>query len=218
MLGWSVWRLFWSLEIAPHSRYPAQCLFYWHSFVLSRTVLRQSTLLAALSSTTLQSSGLEFTGAVWTEKVINSDRNNSREIAQKEHLSSHNGKVAFLHQSDAFFSMLTPRETLDLAAYLQLSGCDGATRRQIVDSVLAALGLTSVADRTVGGRSLDGGMIAGGGRGGLSGGERRRLSLAVELITEPRVFFGDEPTTGEQTLREDLPLPIYGQDSIYHRP
>ena len=27
-----------------------------------------------------------------------------------------------------------------------------------------------------------------------------------------------EPTTGEQTLREDLPLPIYGQDSIYHRP
>jgi ABC-type multidrug transport system ATPase subunit len=42
-----------------------------------------------------------------------------------------------------------------------------------------------VAERKVGNRSR-----------GMSGGERRRLSLAAELIAEPRAFFGDEPTSG----------------------
>ena len=149
----------------------------------------KSTLLAALSGTTLKSSGLELAGSIWMDEE--SDSSDSNEVANKAYLSTSDGEVAFLHQNDAFFSMLTPRETLDLAAYLQLSGCDRTERRRIVDQTLDSLGLAGVADRSVGDRTM-----GGGNGGGLSGGERRRLSLAIELITSPKVFFGDEPTTG----------------------
>lgn len=161
----------------------------------------KSTLLAALSSTTLKSSGLQVSGSVWMdEEVVDSDSTDSGMFTSmdKAYLSTRNGEVAFLHQSDAFFSMLTPRETLDLAAYLQLSGCDAAERRRVVDSMLDSLGLSNVADRSIGDRTM-----GGGDGGGLSGGERRRLSLAVELITSPRLFIGDEPTTGLASSQAD---------------
>lgn len=158
----------------------------------------KSTLLAALSSTTLKSSGLQVSGAVWMDEEVVSGSYSSQSSASTEttkmdkaYLSTKNGEVAFLHQSDAFFSMLTPRETLDLAAYLQLSGYDTSERRQIVDGMLDSLGLSKVANQSIGDRTM-----GGGDGGGLSGGERRRLSLAIELITSPRLFIGDEPTTG----------------------
>lgn len=55
-----------------------------------------------------------------------------------------------------------------------------------VAELLGLLGLSHVAD----------GIVGKEGRRGISGGERKRVSIGVELITSPDVLFLDEPTSG----------------------
>merc|ERR1719272_2600485 len=73
-----------------------------------------------------------------------------------------------------------------------LMGPSGATpaavRTALVEAALCALGLQRVAGRVVG--------LRGAGGGGLSGGERKRVSLGVMLVTAPPVLLCDEPTSG----------------------
>ena len=99
------------------------------------------------------------------------------------------GDAALLAQDGALFAMLTVRETLEFA--LALAGVDKATRRKRADAELRRLGFMNVADRRVG-------FDDGGSSAAISGGERRRLCVAVELARapEPRVLAADEPTTG----------------------
>ena len=111
------------------------------------------------------------------------------------------GKVALLSQDDSFFGLLTVRETLQLATALQpapqpipqptsqpavhpTSGAEEEAAR--VEELLRTLGLWDVRDSRVGDRSHQ----------GISGGERRRLALACELLGEPHALIADEPTTG----------------------
>ena len=102
------------------------------------------------------------------------------------------GQVAFLQQSDHFFSMLTTRETLELASFLEVPHVSRKVRSMKVDSTLDALGLRHVAHRAIGDSS------AGSGGPRLSGGEKRRLSVGVELMTAStlHLFLADEATTG----------------------
>ena len=99
------------------------------------------------------------------------------------------GDAALLAQDGALFAMLTVRETLEFA--LALAGVDKATRRKRANDELRRLGFMNVADRRVG-------FDDGGSSAAISGGERRRLCVAVELARapEPRVLAADEPTTG----------------------
>ncbi|XP_044493897.1 ABC transporter G family member 7 isoform X2 [Mangifera indica] len=96
-------------------------------------------------------------------------------------------KFAFVRQEDLFFSQLTVRETISLAAELQFPEISSVEERdEYVNSLLFKLGLVSCADSNVGDAKVR----------GISGGEKKRLSLACELIASPSVIFADEPTTG----------------------
>ncbi|GAY54669.1 hypothetical protein CUMW_158550 [Citrus unshiu] len=96
-------------------------------------------------------------------------------------------RFAYVRQEDLFFSQLTVRETLSLAAELQLPEILSVEERdEYVNSLLFKLGLVSCADSNVGDAKVR----------GISGGEKKRLSLACELIASPSVIYADEPTTG----------------------
>ncbi|KII94351.1 hypothetical protein PLICRDRAFT_132994 [Plicaturopsis crispa FD-325 SS-3] len=95
--------------------------------------------------------------------------------------------VAFVAQEDAHhLPALTVRETLRYAAALRLRGLTKAQRDARAEEVLRMLGLKPCADNLVGGELIK----------GISGGEKRRLSLAVELISDPPILYADEPLSG----------------------
>jgi ABC-type multidrug transport system ATPase subunit len=92
------------------------------------------------------------------------------------------GAVGYVPQDDIIHLQLPLIRTLRYAARLRLpAGTDPAAARARVDEVLALLGLSGRADVPV---------------GSLSGGERKRASIAVELLARPRALFLDEPTSG----------------------
>lgn len=93
-----------------------------------------------------------------------------------------------MYQEDVLLPTLTVRETLLFAVKLRSKAHSRRRRQaaQLVGDLLRELSLSKVADSRVGGELLR----------GISGGERRRLSVGLELITEPRILFLDEPTSG----------------------
>merc|ERR1711966_644788 len=92
---------------------------------------------------------------------------------------------ASMTQQDNHWAFLTCRETLDYAADLCVNDTEEQKRARI-DAILSTVGLNDCADTKVGNQFLK----------GLSGGQKRRLSLAVSLLTDPKVLFLDEPTSG----------------------
>jgi len=94
---------------------------------------------------------------------------------------------SYVDQNETLLPWLTVRETVEFAARLRLPGSLPRTAvMDRVDGLLRALRIAHVADRYVG----------GAGARGISGGERRRVAIACELVTLPAVLFMDEPTSG----------------------
>lgn len=100
------------------------------------------------------------------------------------------GIVGYCAQDDVLTPTLTPFEAVMFAATLRLPRDVGEVQRaRLVWCVLRALHLHPIAAS-----SLIGSREAGGG--GISGGERRRVSLATLLVSAPFVLLVDEPTSG----------------------
>jgi ABC-type multidrug transport system ATPase subunit len=88
-------------------------------------------------------------------------------------------------QDDVIFGYFTVREALTFAARLRLKIPEEEQDSRI-NSLIASLRLEACADTRVGDVS----------KKYISGGERKRVSIGVELITDPQIVLLDEPTSG----------------------
>ena len=97
------------------------------------------------------------------------------------------GECAYVTQEDVFFEQLTVWETLMMAAKLRLPrDTEKGEYGRFVERLLKELGLVKCRNTIVGGPKTR----------GISGGEMKRLSIGMELISTPKLVFADEPTTG----------------------
>lgn len=79
------------------------------------------------------------------------------------------------------------RETIWYSAKLRLPSCRSKEEiRDVVEGTIIQMGLSDCADRKIGNWHLR----------GISGGEKKRVSIALEIVTSPKILFLDEPTTG----------------------
>uniref|UniRef100_A0A5K3EY94 ABC transporter domain-containing protein n=1 Tax=Mesocestoides corti TaxID=53468 RepID=A0A5K3EY94_MESCO len=98
---------------------------------------------------------------------------------------------AYVSQDNFAMGSLTVRENLYFSAALRLPvWVSHKDREARVTALLTKLGLISVADVKVGTELVR----------GISGGERKRTNIGIELITDPCIIFLDEPTTGLDTF------------------
>eukprot|EP00008_Paramoeba_atlantica_P007770 CAMPEP_0201489170 /NCGR_PEP_ID=MMETSP0151_2-20130828/21059_1 /ASSEMBLY_ACC=CAM_ASM_000257 /TAXON_ID=200890 /ORGANISM="Paramoeba atlantica, Strain 621/1 / CCAP 1560/9" /LENGTH=383 /DNA_ID=CAMNT_0047874663 /DNA_START=127 /DNA_END=1275 /DNA_ORIENTATION=- len=95
--------------------------------------------------------------------------------------------IAYIMQDDALYSMLSVRENLYYSAMLRLPNTMTKEEKLArVEEVIEELGLSHCADTKIGNSFFR----------GVSGGERRRCSIGMELITRPSILLLDEPTSG----------------------
>ncbi|KAF2318628.1 hypothetical protein GH714_009453 [Hevea brasiliensis] len=94
---------------------------------------------------------------------------------------------AYVMQDDLLFPMLTVEETLMFAAEFRLpTSLSKSKKKMRVQALIDQLGLRNAAKTVIGDE----------GHRGVSGGERRRVSIGIDIIHDPIILFMDEPTSG----------------------
>lgn len=156
-----------------------------------------SVSFSAESSKILAVVGPSGTGKSTLLKII-SGRVSHKELDPSCAISINDGRISecnqlrklcgFVPQDDDLLPLLTVKETLMYSAKFSLRDSTAKEREERVESLLKDLGLVLVQDSFVGeGDEED---------RGVSGGERKRVSIAVEMIRDPPILLLDEPTSG----------------------
>ena len=102
-------------------------------------------------------------------------------------------RIGYVPQDDIIHEELTVYQSLRFTAKLRLSDASDAQIDQKINDLLTKFGVKHIKDKEI---------------GKISGGQRKRISIAVELISDPDILFLDEPTSplDPQTIVELLDL------------
>ncbi|CAM8984726.1 unnamed protein product [Rhodiola kirilowii] len=97
------------------------------------------------------------------------------------------GTSAYVTQDDTLMTTLTVQEAVLYSAHLQLPATmSNSQKKQRADSTIREMGLQDSINTRIGGWNVK----------GLSGGQKRRVSICIEILTRPQLLFLDEPTSG----------------------
>ena len=136
----------------------------------------KTTLLDILACRSSRGTSCKVEGDI----LINGSKRNDRAFSQES---------CYVTQKDLLFPSATVYECVIFSAMLRLPlDMSREDKKRRVDSVLSELDLTSCQNTLVGDDVV--------GIKGVSGGQKRRTSLAVELVKDPQIIFADEPTSG----------------------
>ncbi|KAK2437324.1 ABC transporter G family member [Trifolium repens] len=104
---------------------------------------------------------------------------------QKQELSY--GTSAYVTQDDTLLTTLTVREAVYYSAQLQLPNTmSKEEKKERADFTIKEMGLQDAINTRIGGWGVK----------GISGGQKRRVSICIEILPRPRLLFLDEPTSG----------------------
>ena len=132
----------------------------------------KTSLLNVLSNQIIVQRGAELSGTVEI---------NEESIKKLDYTAF----ARYVLQQDILMASQTTREALIFAAVLKVGG-KKETIKAAVEQILTDLKLEKVADNLIGDEFIK----------GLSGGEKKRVSIGIELIAEPSILILDEPTSG----------------------
>ena len=100
---------------------------------------------------------------------------------------------AYVQQDDVVYAHQTVSETLQMAADLRLRDASQEQSSRLVQSLIQQLGLVRAKDTEIGNSRVR----------GVSGGERKRTNIGIELTADPGVLFLDEPTSGLDSFQAE---------------
>ncbi|GJQ12987.1 hypothetical protein GpartN1_g4778.t1 [Galdieria partita] len=134
----------------------------------------KTTLLNLLAGRLSASSNLNGSGSI----TINGKKRNPGSFKKLS---------AYVMQDDQMFAELTVEEQISISAILRLPNkVSKAEKKRRVEAVISELGLSGVKQSFIGSET----------KRGVSGGERKRVSIGTELVTDPSLLFLDGPTSG----------------------
>ncbi|KAJ0243864.1 ABC transporter G family member 23 [Hirschfeldia incana] len=168
------------------------------SYTIHHVTILKSVTFTTQPSKLLAVVGPSGTGKSTLLKII-SGRVSHKSLDPSSTISINNSKInnnnnqlrrlcGFVPQDDDLLPLLTVKETLMYSAKFSLRDSTAKDKEERVESLLRDLGLVQVQDSFVG--------EGDGEDRGVSGGERKRVSIAVEMIRDPPILLLDEPTSG----------------------